>query len=408
MWLPLSHQSGGPVIITRLKLTNWRNFTDVDVPLRDRAFIIGPNASGKSNLLDAIRFLRDVAKREGGGLQAAVARRGGVRQIRSLSAHAGGGVGIEVHLSRDSDEPAEWEYHLSFNVERSGNHRTLVQEEIVKFRDQVLLRRPTQEDGRDSELLTETALEQVNANREFRQVAEFFNEITYLHLVPQLVRYGAEIGGNRLENDPFGQGFLERIASTNTNTQRSRLNKIAASLKHIVPQLEEIKFERDSSNGQPHLRVRFENWRAHNVSQREDQLSDGTLRLIGLFWSLLERGGPLLLEEPEISLNRDIVLRLAGLIYRLSVPIRRRRGSERYNERRQVILTTHSPDLLCDQGIDGWEVLCITPSKDGSIVKPLAEDHGRRKVLETGVMPGVVAPFREQGKQLPLHLGLSL
>ena len=60
------------MIITRLKLTNWRNFTDVDVPLLDRAFIIGPNASGKSNLLDAIRFLRDVGKREGGGLQAAV------------------------------------------------------------------------------------------------------------------------------------------------------------------------------------------------------------------------------------------------------------------------------------------------------------------------------------------------
>ncbi len=396
------------MIITRLKLTNWRNFTDVDVPLRDRAFIIGPNASGKSNLLDAIRFLRDVAKREGGGLQAALGKRGGFRQIRSLSAHAGGGVGIEAHLSHDSGEPVEWVYRLSFNVERSGNHRTLVQEEVVEHNGQIILHRPTQDDKDDSELLTETALEQVNANRQFRSVAEFFDEITYLHLVPQLVRHGAEIGGNRLENDPFGQGFLERIANTNSNTRQSRLRKIAGSLSHIVPQLQEITFERDSTTGQPHLRVRFDNWRAHDVSQTEDQLSDGTLRLIGLFWSLLERGGPLLLEEPEISLNRDIVLRLAGLIYRLSVPVRRRRGDERHSERRQVILTTHSPDLLCDQGIDGWEVLCITPAKNGSIVKPLAEDPGRRKVLEAGVMPGVVAPFREQGKQLPLHLGLSL
>ena len=390
------------MIITRLKLTNWRNFTDVDVPFLDRAFIIGPNASGKSNLLDAIRFLRDVAKREGGGLQAAVARRGGVRQIRSLSAHAGGGVGIEVHLSRDSHEPAEWVYRLAFAVEPRGNHRTLVQEEVVVHNDQVLLGRPTPEDEDDSERLTETALEQVNANRPFRAVAEFFDEVTYLHLVPQLVRHGAEIGGNRLDNDPFGQGFLERIAATNTNTRKSRLNKIAVSLSHIVPQLQEITFERDP-NGQPHLRVRFANWRAHDVSQTEDQLSDGTLRLIGLFWSLLDRGGTLLLEEPEISLNRDIVLRLAGLIYRLSVPIRRRN-----RERRQVILTTHSPDLLCDQGIDGWEVLYITPGRNGSLVKPLAEDPGRRKVLEAGVMPGVIAPFREQGKQLALHLGLSL
>ncbi len=396
------------MIITRLKLTNWRNFTDVDVPLLDRAFIIGPNASGKSNLLDAIRFLRDVAKREGGGLQAAVGRRGGVRQIRSLSAHSGGGVGIEVHLSRESGEPAEWVYRLSFNVERSGIHRTLVQEEIVKHRGQVLLQRPAQDDNADSELLTETALEQVNANRRFRAIAEFFDEVTYLHLVPQMVRYGAEIGGNRLENDPFGQGFLERIAGTNSRTRQSRLNKIATSLSSIVPQLEAITFERDPTTGQPHLRARFDNWRLHDVWQREDQLSDGTLRLIGLFWSLLERSGPLLLEEPEISLNRDIVLRLSGLIYKLSVPVRRRRGDERYSERRQVILTTHSPDLLSDHGIGSKEVLVITPGRDGSIVKLLDDDPGKRKVLEAGVMAGVIAPFRDQRTQLPMHLGLSL
>ena len=390
------------MIITRLKLTNWRNFTDVDVPLLDRAFIIGPNASGKSNLLDAIRFLRDVAKREGGGLQTAVTRRGGFRQIRSLSVHSGGGVGIEVHLSRDSGDPVEWVYRLVFAVEQRGNHRTLVHEEVVIQNDQVLLRRPTQEDKEDSELLTETALEQVNANRQFRDVAEFFNEITYLHLVPQLVRHGAEIGGNRLENDPFGQGFLERIASTNSKTRQSRLRKIAASLSHIVPQLQEINFERDSSTGQPHLRVRFDNWRAHDVSQREDQLSDGTLRLIGLFWSLLDRGGPLLLEEPEICLNRDIVLRLANLFWRLSRPDHRRR-----NDRRQVILTTHSPDLLSDQGIDGWEVLCITPGKDGSTVQPLAADPRVREVLNAGVIPGEIAPFRNQAFQFPMHLGLS-
>ena len=200
---------------------------------------------------------------------------------------------------------------------------------------------------------------------------------------------------------------MKRIAGTNSNTRQSRLKKIAASLSHIVPQLEEITFERDSTSGQPHLRVRFENWRAHNVSQREDQLSDGTLRLIGLFWSLLERSGPLLLEEPEISLNRDIVLRLAGLIYRMSVPVRRRRGDGRHSERRQVILTTHSPDLLCDQGIDGWEVLCITPGKNGSIVESLAADSRIREVLKAGVMPGEIAPFRNQAVQLPMHLGLS-
>ena len=44
--------------LTHLTLKNWRNFKQADFDLRDRLFIVGPNASGKSNLLDALRFLR--------------------------------------------------------------------------------------------------------------------------------------------------------------------------------------------------------------------------------------------------------------------------------------------------------------------------------------------------------------
>ena len=395
------------MIITRLKLENWRNFTEVDIPLSDRAFIIGPNASGKSNLLDAIRFLRDVAKREGGGLRAAVRRRGGVRQLRSLASHGRSSVCIEAHLSHDADEPVEWTYRLVFTVEPTGNHRILVQEETVTHNGKTLLHRPDQDDSNDTERLTATALEQVNMNRPFRPIAEFFDEVTYLHLVPQMVRHGAEIGGNRLENDPFGQGFLERIAATNSETRQSRLTKIATALSHIVPQLEEITFERDQATGQPHLKARFENWRTSDVWQREDQFSDGTLRLIGLFWSLLERKGLLLLEEPELSQNRDVMIRLAGLIWSLSRPTRRRRNGERSNEQRQVILTTHNEHLLCDAGIDGWEVICVQPGQDGSMVKALADDFATREVLQAGTMAGVVAPFRGRGYNLPPGMGFS-
>jgi AAA15 family ATPase/GTPase len=58
--------------LTRLKLTNWRNFQSAEVSLAKRAFFIGPNASGKSNLLDAIRFLRDLVKPIAGGFSTAL------------------------------------------------------------------------------------------------------------------------------------------------------------------------------------------------------------------------------------------------------------------------------------------------------------------------------------------------
>ena len=65
------------MMIKRLVVKNWRNFRHIDVRLRERQFIVGANASGKSNLLDIFRFLRDVVKAEGGGLQKAVKDRGG-------------------------------------------------------------------------------------------------------------------------------------------------------------------------------------------------------------------------------------------------------------------------------------------------------------------------------------------
>lgn len=71
--------------ISRIKLFNWKNFHDCEVALSERCFIVGANATGKSNFLDVIRFMRDIVK-QGGGLQAAVALRGGLKKIRCLAA----------------------------------------------------------------------------------------------------------------------------------------------------------------------------------------------------------------------------------------------------------------------------------------------------------------------------------
>lgn len=75
-------------------------------------FIVGPNASGKSNLLDIFRFLRDITK-AGGGLQFAVNERGGVPRIRCLHAKRETNVSLCVTVL-DDDEDVEWECTLTF------------------------------------------------------------------------------------------------------------------------------------------------------------------------------------------------------------------------------------------------------------------------------------------------------
>lgn len=303
------------MIISRIILKNWRNFQRVDVPLGERVFLVGPNACGKSNFLDALRFLRDLAK-EGGGLQKAVNDRGGISKIRCLSARKESQIGIEVHLAKAAYLPPLWRSALEIKQEQRGKRKPFLSYEKVWKDDQLFLNRPDKKDEEDPERLSQTHLEQINANVKFREINEFFSTVLYLHLVPQLLRHPEAFTGTGLSGDPFGRSFLERITKTPEKTRSSRLTKIEKVLQSVIPKLTNLSYIKDDM-GSPHLEVLYEHWRPKAGKQREDQFSDGTLRLIGLFWSLLETDTLLLLEEPELSLHAGIVQKLAGLIARL-------------------------------------------------------------------------------------------
>ncbi len=361
------------MIVTHLGIRNWRNFQASEVDLTGRTFILGANASGKSNFLDVFRFLRDVCSPQGGGLQKAIQSRGGQSKVRCLSARRNPHIEIDVTLKPSSESEESWRYILSIAQEQRGFRRPIIQKEVVYKNSLRILNRPDENDKLDPERLIQTHIEQINNNADFREVAKFFAEITYLHIVPQLLRFSDEIQGRTIETDPFGQGFLERVAKASPRSQKSCLNLIEQALKIAVPNLEQLKFERDSTTGRPHLAALYKHWRPSAGWQREDQFSDGTLRLIGLMWSLLEDDALLLLEEPELSLNSAIVAKLAPLIYRLQRP-----------RRRQVILSTHSAELLSDTGIAAEEVILLDTSGESTRAINLREMPDSYELVRSG------------------------
>ncbi|PRD64070.1 AAA family ATPase [Malikia granosa] len=370
------------MLITRLRLKNWRNFREVDVPLGPRTYLIGANASGKSNLLDVFRFLRTLAQTEGGGLQKALKERGGLTRLRSLHARKDPEVRIEVELSDSpSAEEPTWRYVLAFKSEGKGQHRVLISEERVERQGQVLLSRPNQDDLQDLQRLTQTHLEQINNNEPFRALVEDFSATTYLHLVPQLLKHGGEISARVMENDPFGQGLMQRIAQTNKRTREARLKRIAQALAQAVPLFSELRFAQDEVTGLWHLEANFTHWRVHGSWQKEDQFSDGTLRLIGLLWALQEGDGLLLLEEPELSLNDGIVEHIPLMIDRVL------RGLKKPASARQVLISTHS-EVLLSQVTDPQSVLLIEPGVNGSTVRQPAPDE--LQAMEHGLNPAEV------------------
>ena len=62
----MREQRRGALRFAEIHLKNWRIFLSVDVPLQWRAFLVGPNASEKSNFLDVFRFLSDIVTVGGG------------------------------------------------------------------------------------------------------------------------------------------------------------------------------------------------------------------------------------------------------------------------------------------------------------------------------------------------------
>ncbi len=359
---------------TRIQLKNWRNFVSVDLKLGERLFITGPNASGKSNLLDVFRFLRDLAK-TGGGLQQAVRERGGLSKIRCLAARRYSDVEIDVELSdSDAKESTIWRYHIGLRQQPRGQRLVLLTHERVWRNDMKLLSRPDTDDEGDELRLTETHLEKIGANRQFRAIAEAFQKTLYLHLVPQLLKFPHLANRESSGEDPFGIKFLERMMETPEKTRRARLRKIEEALRIAVPELKNLTDIRDEK-GLPHLEADYQHWRPQGGKQREDQFSDGTLRLIGLLWTLLEGDTLLLLEEPELSLHSRIVSKLPALIWRLQ-----------RSKRRQVIVSSHSAELFGDRGIKPSEVALLRPrGSEGTVVELASDKEEVRLLLEGGM-----------------------
>src|SRR4030042_1234629 len=118
------------MIVSHIILKNWRNFRFVDVELGNRVFLVGPNASGKSNFLDVFRFLRDIAK-PGGGLQKAFSERGGLSKIRCLAARQHPDIEIEARLSEYASNEPLWTYALGIKQQPRGHHLPIVGYERV-------------------------------------------------------------------------------------------------------------------------------------------------------------------------------------------------------------------------------------------------------------------------------------
>ena len=346
----------------QLALTNWKNFGRVSVDLTDRVFVIGANAAGKSNFLDAFRFLKDVANN---GLQKAVNSRGGISKIRNLNARSPSYIEISVKLIETyegiNDTINEWEYLLQFNAAggKNENRDVNISLERITKNGEIIKERKYNDANEDYLSRQFSLLEQPATNGSFRAVYEYFRSISYVNIIPQLIREADSFIPSNSKEDYYGRSLLETIAAAPKKTRDSRLNTINKILKMAVPQFSDLKYVLDTK-GKPHLQVKYNHFRPKGANQREDQFSDGTLRLLGLIWAILDGDGLLLLEEPELYLHSAIVQQLPMFIA----------NAQKKNKKgRQVVISSHSFDLLNTDTIAPEEILLLEQNSEDTSIK---------------------------------------
>jgi hypothetical protein len=104
--------------------------------------------------------------------------------------------------------------------------------------------------------------------------------------------------------------------------------------------------------------------------------------LMGLLWAVLDGSGPLLLEEPELSLHPSVIRYIPAMFSRI----------QRRNKR-QIIVSTHSQDLFRDPGVGLDEVFLLLPEESGTVVKPAGDFEDVKALLEAGIpLPEAIMP----------------
>lgn len=279
-----------------------------------------------------------------------------MEKIRSLSANTNTNISIDATIILNW---IAWRYKLVINkkqklsgISEEKSSRAYIKEEIIERNGNNIweIRKPT---GTNSDLVT--FLETPFKNEEFKDLVDYFGDIDLLHIVPQMVKERQIKDTEKKELDMYGRNFIEKIWRTAKQTREKYLNQITRSLKWAISNFEELILDQDTNSWVFHLVARFKNWRAPTAKHNELFLSDWTIRLIWILWTLLQKKSwILLIDEPEISLHTAIIRSLPKIIAQIQM-----------TSWIQVIVTTHSYEFISnDAWIQTKDIFTVIPGEN--------------------------------------------
>ena len=356
--------------ITRVALRNYKSIAACDVELAPLTILVGPNGAGKSNFLDALQFTAQALRFS---LDHALRERGGVNEVRRRSRGHPNHFG--VRLSLRLPEAVGW-YAFEVGARPKGRYVVRKEECIVRSTDRERSGYFIVENGR----ITTTSfhhppvassdrlyLMQVAGYPAFRPVYDALAGMGFYNFHPEQIReLQSPDPGDLLKSD--GSNIASVLANLKSGSPGAAV-RVGEYLSKVVPGT----VGTEPKIVGPKLTIEFRQevrgdrhpWRflANNVS-------DGTLRVLGVLVALYQGAGMesvnamlVGIEEPEGALHPAAAGVLTDVLLEAS-------------ERVQVVVTSHSADLLDRDTIPLESILAVVSENGETRLAPL-DDAGR-------------------------------
>jgi predicted ATPase len=373
--------------ITRVRVRNFKSIESCDVELGPLTVLVGLNAAGKSNFLDALRFVVDALE---GGLQAAVTQRSGVDRLwRKGAEDQPLSIVLDLNLRRDSEDlacaPAVYGFELGLTNADEFRYPVKVLGEWFQFEGEGGKRTRHQTDDPN---VPETG------------VANFPSGVPDLPLRSLAARspvinrlYAALLGISHHALDPTVMRKIEPTEeTTSVGPHGDRLGdvlgriadgwpitkkRLDAYLATIVPGATSIeRLDLGGKYSTVQLRMRNSKTEEESVFLPES-ISDGTLRASGVLAALFQPDSlvgyitAVCIDEPELGLHPSA----AGMLFYALVEA---------TNHVQVIVATQSGDLLHRDEIDLNWIRPVAMREDGrTVIGPV--DAVTRQIVEQGL-----------------------
>ncbi|MBM9506823.1 AAA family ATPase [Actinacidiphila acididurans] len=373
--------------ITRVVLRQFRSLAEADVSLGDLVFLVGPNGAGKSNFLDALRL---VSQGVGSSLHDALHERGGAAQVRRRA--PGRQDRFSVRLEFEGPDLAGT-YEVQVAVARGGGFRVAGEHCAVESGGRRASYRV--EDGAlavSTERRLPAAdpqgllLAQLGRHAAFRAAHAGLAGMSVFDPDPRAMRVvrPAQDGRALLHDGSNAAAVLYRLGRAASAEEHRRLESY---LRQIVPGLTSVR--RRVTGGAETLEFGQAVAGAPRPSRfAAGSVSDGTLRALGVLLALFAPAaggqGVVAVEEPQSALHPAVVAVL-------------RQALRDASDRRQVLVTSHSPELLEDEEIPVSQVRAVRSVEGVTTVDEL--DEPAAFTLRAGL--GTAGALLREGRLVP-------